>query len=129
LISFLTRDENDITDIKSIDRIGKSDHVVIVFGYLCECDNDSVTQVQYIYERGVSFVSELCSIDWENEFDGLDVNAMWIMFHDKFIQLVDRYVPIKSFYNKYSHPPWLTKSILHVIKSKDKLWIKYKITM
>jgi len=63
----------------------------------------------------------------ENEFDGLDVNAMWIMFHDKFIQLVDRYVPNKSFYNKYSHPPWLSKSILHAIKSKHKLWTKYKI--
>jgi len=48
--------------------------------------------------------------------------------YDKFIQLVNRYVPIKSFCNKYSHPPWLTKSILHAIISKHKLWIKYKIT-
>jgi len=50
------------------------------------------------------------------------------MFHEKFIQLVDRYVPIKSFYNKNSHPPWLSKSILQAIKFKHKLWTKYKIT-
>jgi len=38
-------------------------------------------------------LSELCSIDWENKFDGLDVNTMWITFHDKFIQLVNKYIP------------------------------------
>ena len=57
----LTSDENDITDIKSMDPIGKNVHVVLMFGHLCDYDTESVTQVRYMYERGdyFSFTSNI----------------------------------------------------------------------
>ena len=61
-----------------MDPIGKSDHVVLMFGFLCDYDTKSVTQLRYVYERGDydSFTSELCGIEWEYVFAGLDINTM-----------------------------------------------------
>ena len=50
-----------------------------------------------------------------------------IYFHKVLVSLVDGYVPSSSTFNrKYSE--WMTKPILHKIRLKRKVWMKYKIT-
>ena len=80
--------------------------------------------LRYLYERGDYDSSKLYNIEWENVFAGLDINTMWNVFHSKFMQFVNKYVPTKSFTSdKSSYPSWLNKEVLCAIKSKHKIII------
>ena len=76
-----TNDENFISEITSLPPLGKSDHITISFDFQCylklNCRN-------YKYNYGCgdyqSITSELLNINWTILFNGLDIDATWLLF-------------------------------------------------
>ena len=72
-------------------------------------------------------VAKLLEIDWSQFFDTLSADDGWIYFHKILVSLVDEYVATSSTSTR-KHSEWMTKPVLHKIRLKWKVWMKYKIT-
>ena len=49
---------------------------------------------------------KLLNIDWAHLFEGQDMDAMWLCFHTKLLNLIDKDIPTDSF-NSKPKPKWL----------------------
>ena len=49
---------------------------------------------------------KLLNIDWAHLFEGQDMDAMWLCFHTKLLNLIDKDIPTESF-NSKPKPKWL----------------------
>ena len=67
-----------------------------------------VSMPKYLYGRGdyESMTHELLNIDWAHLFEGQDMNVMWLCFHTKLLNLIDKYIPVETF-NFKPKPKWL----------------------
>ena len=117
----LTDDENIVSNITSLPSLGKSDHIVIEFDFLCYCTIDFHKVSKYLYNRGnyTSITSQLLNTNWEVLFEGLNTEEMWSLFHSKLLFLIDKYIPTQTF-EPNSRPKWLNSSTLKAIKQKHK---------
>ena len=52
---------------------------------------------------------------------------MWLCFHTKLLNLIDKYIPIETF-NSKPKPKWMDLFTLKKIKLKHKAWNIYKTT-
>ena len=84
---------------------------------------------RYLYDFGdyQQIVTKLSEIDWSQIFDTLSADDGWIYFQKVLVSLVDEYVPTSSTFTR-KHSEWMTKPVLHKIRLKQKVWMKYKIT-
>ena len=67
---------------------------------------------------------ELLDTDWVQLFEEQDMESMWLCFHTKLLNLIDKYIPVKTDSSK-PKPKWLNWSTLKTIKLKHKAWNKY----
>ncbi|CAC5382530.1 unnamed protein product [Mytilus coruscus] len=73
----------------------------------------------------VSFTNEWEVIDWKLEFNELDINQMWKVFSDKYLESINKYVP--KTYPKpgcMKKPLWMTFDCLCKIKRKKRAWAR-----
>ena len=112
----LTNDENTVSSMTSLSPLGKSDHIVIEFVFLCYCTVECHSVSKYLYNRGdyVSMTRDLLNTNWEVLFEGLNTEKMWLLFHSKLLFLIDKYVPTQTFESN-SKPKWLNSSTLKAI--------------
>ena len=118
-----------MTDLTSLPPLGKSDHVVISFEFLCYHSIECVNVLKYLYGRGDyrSMTHELLDTNWAQLFEGQYMESMWLCFHTKLLNLIDKYIPVKTASSK-SKPKWLDWPTLKAIKLKHKTWNTYKAT-
>ncbi|XP_065895972.1 uncharacterized protein [Dysidea avara] len=121
--------QHEVTDLTSLPPLGKSDHVVISFEFLCYHSIECVNVPKYLYGRGdYRFMShELLDTNWAQQFEGQDMESMWLCFHAKLLNLIDKYIPVKTASSK-PKPKWLDWPTLKAIKLKHKTWNTYKAT-
>ena len=102
---------------------------VISFEFLCYHSIDCINVSKHLYGHGdyESMTHELLNIDWAHLFEGQDTNAIWLCFHTKLLNQIDKYIPIENF-NSKSKPKWLDLFTLKKIKFKHKIWNIYKTT-
>ena len=56
-------------------------------------------------------IGDLAAMNWEEEFEGLAIDDLWLRFKDILDSLVGRYVPlVKGRRKKY--PQWMTKDVI-----------------
>jgi len=94
----LTDDENTVSYIISLPPLGKSDHIVIEFDFLCiECHKIS----KYLYNRrdyaSITSYSQLLNTNWDVLFEGLNTDEMWSVLHSKLLFLIDKCIPTVTF--------------------------------
>ena len=125
----LTNNEHMIPEITSQPPLGKSDHIVIEFEYLCYYTAQQHNVSQYLYDHGdyESMKHELLSTDWEQVFGSLDMQTIWSIFHSKMLLLIDKYIPSCIFRSNVK-TKWLNLSTLKLIKRKHKARNTYKAT-
>ena len=125
----LSTDKHEVTDLTSLPPLGKSDHVVISFEFLCYHSIECVNVPKYLYGRGDyrSMTHELLDTNWAQLFEGQDMESMWLCFHTKLLNLIDKYIPVKTASSK-PKPKWLDWPTLKAIKLKHKTWNTYKVT-
>ena len=112
-------DQSAVSNVTSLPPLGNGDHIVISFEFLCYHSIDCINVPKYLYGHGdsESKTHELLNIDWAHSFEGQETNAMWLCFHTKLLNLIDKYIPIKTF-NSKPKPKWLDLFTLKKIKLK-----------
>ena len=90
----LTNDENNVGLILTPDPLGKSDHILMEFNYICSVSLVETVSVKYQYEFGnyQEFCAELESTSWNDLFADLSVESMWACFYSRFKVLLDKYI-------------------------------------
>ena len=67
----------------------------------------------------------MAEIDWKNEMDGLDVNAMWQLISTTLKSAIDTYIPIKKSGGK-TQPVWFDNEVKKCIEMKRRAWKTWK---
>ena len=130
LVLVLSDDEHSVINkLLVTDSLGKSDHFMVEFEYICYVVTVENHILRYLYDFGdyKQIVTKLLEINWFQIFDTLSVDDEWIYFYKVLFSLVDEYVPNSSICTR-KHSEWMTKPVLHKIRLKRKAWMKYKIT-
>ena len=91
------------------------DKEVISLSRVCTC----------LYDKDV-FVEKLRSLDWAKVTSVKNVNDSWKLFHEMFLQILDRVAPIKNVRLKQRTEQWFTGDILRSISVRDKAWKQYR---
>ena len=95
----------------------------MLFSYSIDCIN----VLKYLYGCGDygSITHELLNIDLAHLFEGQDMNAMWLCYHTKPLNLINKYIPIESL-NLKPKPKWLDLfTLTEKIKLKHKICMEY----
>ena len=65
------------------------------------------------------------SFDWENAFNGKDINSQVDLFNETLMNIFSNFIPNKIKTFRDSHPPWMHDDIKSKIKLKHKLSHRY----
>ena len=78
-----------VSEINLLPSIGKSDHVMISFNFDCYITSEfeNSQQIKYNFHRGdyQSINANLSSLDWDDEFNGLDLSRSWSRLTETYI--------------------------------------------
>ena len=91
----LTKDENDIENVTILPSLGVSDHVVIKFDFLCPFKENYTGKAKIKYNSCdfASFTEDWGNENWEDKFEGMDIDNMWNCFSQNYHESVEKYVP------------------------------------
>ena len=128
-----TNEENMIENLVYEAPLGKSDHAVLHFTFICQLPS-APPSIKVQYEKGnYTKLNEVLSrVDWISEFSKYpnDVEKQWSFFKDKYEEAEKTYVPRKIVHlngkikKKFSIP--LDRENLRKIKKKNRLWTKIR---
>lgn len=69
---------------------------------------------------------EISKINWSTLESCCNVDSALQCFYSNIFDLFELYVPKKRSYDCDKYPPWFNKSVIILIKEKNKAWIKFK---
>ena len=133
-----TRYEEEIQHLTSEAPLGLSDHSVLNIRIRCDKNITAHTTTKYLFDKGDynSLITEFGKIDWNSLFAGDnlrdDVDKQWQLFKIKYLELVDKYIPKRTF-SKTAQNPGDTrgkycKDVKLAVKKKHRLWQRYMET-
>ena len=133
-----TRHEEEIQHLTTEAPLGLSDHSVLNFRMLCDKNVTASTTTKYLYDKGDynNIITEFGQTDWNSLFAGDnlrdDVEKQWQLFKNKYLELVDKYIPKRTF-SKTSQIPGdmkgkYSKDVKLAVKRKHRLWQRYMET-
>ena len=118
--------EGLINSVRTLGRLGKSDHEIVAFEVKLDpkragnqCASLNFSKANFSKMR-----TALASEDW-NEMEGMDVNGMWSCVKEKLQKLIESNTPVKKI-RKNSSPPWMNNEIRRNIVAKRRAWKKWK---
>ena len=127
----LCNEEGMIDNVTKEDRIGKSDHKIIMFTVNTTDKHMNHHQQSYYKNyRKANFVEmrrRLNVVEWEKELAEKNVNDAWDSIRGLLVRLTDEHVPESRIRNR-NDPKWFNNEIKRSIKEKKKAWTKYKNT-
>ena len=127
----ITKAEHNIDNIEIGPSLGCSDHVTLIFDFICECKVTYNGNERYLYRKCdlAEFASEWENVDWTSTLENCNTEEMWTLFAQKYDDCVKKYVP-KSRPKKGCKPKplWMTSETLLHIKRKRHVWNKYLAT-
>ena len=126
-----SNEEGMVSDIQYNPSVGRSDHLVLSFKFICYTPNTSKnnTHSTYNFFKGdyQSIKSQLEQTNWEGEMEGLDLSSSWLWFTEQYIDLLEKFIPeSKPRQKREKAGPVVTQSCLDAIKNKHRKWLKYK---
>eukprot|EP00794_Sanderia_malayensis_P000872 gene872-166_t len=127
-----TNEEHMIDDLRSTEPLGKSDHVRLLFQYVCYSGinvNDTQRE-RYNYWKGdyVSLQNMLSEVTWENEMGDMNVDESWYFFRDKVITAIKDYIPLFVPKKPNAKPPYWNKSLTRHVRKKYNLFRRWERT-
>ena len=94
----LTNEEQQYGNLSHLPPLGKSDHCILSFEFICEFDKPkALPKYQYHKADYQSMETDLRESNWKQNFlanNTADVSGLWHIFKTKIHQLSDKYVPI-----------------------------------
>lgn len=124
-LDLVITEEENIIDLEVDSPLGKSDHVVLKFKYVCYLDNLEEYKdggfPKYIYYKGdyEKMSQMLMGIDWENELNGKTVEEMWNKYKKIMYELYHQCIPVRAKRKKMtSKPPWMNVKASRAVRRK-----------
>ena len=130
ILDLILSTENDlVSDLLVASPIDKSDHCAIFWSVPWKIEYDDNIKVIYNYYKGDyrKMINYLIKDVTLNNFISNDVEVNWLCIKNCLIECRDRFVPTCKQNNK-DYPKWMSSSILKAIKSRNRLWSKFKVT-
>lgn len=53
-----------------------------------------------------------------------NVDVLWDNWHTEFVEIVNKFVP-KVHCKSHSSAPWIDSDVIHLVKKKERAWIKF----
>ena len=124
-----TNEEFMVENIRGIAPLGKSDHVGVVWTFICssgiELSDNHHTSLNFRKGDYSSMNQYFSSINWEEEMQSLNCDDAWQFLKEKFEIGVKENVPLKK--QKQKHKPrWMTSKVKKAVKKKYALYQKYR---
>ena len=117
----ITRDESYVDEISYNSPLGKSDHLVLMFGYRCYPDIEEEEGLKPLYHKTdyPAIKKQLSEVNWAEKLQGLNTNERWEVFCEKFNKTVDENTP--KVQKRRKHPIPLDQEIRQKIDEKDRM--------
>ena len=118
--------EGLVNMVRTIGRLGKSDHEMISFRVTMEAKKAKKQQASLNYLRAnyQEMRNMMKSESWE-EMEVMDVNEKWIYVKKKILESIEKHTPRRKS-SKRMGPPWMNKDLKKCINEKRKAWKKWK---
>lgn len=122
----ITADDRAIEEIEYQSPLGKSDHCILIFNYVCSLPMRKVNKTRKNYRKAnyQGLKADLDEKDWDTILNNKDINKVWGNFKKIIKELEEKHVPISKLSNKNTKIP-LDKEIINLIKEKSRLSKKF----
>ena len=128
----MTNEIGMIPGVEISSPIGKSDHSVIIFTFLCYWEMDTQKRIKKLYNKAdIPKMKEMLTLDWEDEFSGYEnnVNGKWAAFRNKLIEVENTCIPKKVIsQNTRNKCLPLDEKTRMKIRKKHRCWQRYMET-
>ena len=124
----ITNNFESVENIEYQSPLGKSDHCVITFDYVCQTSIKSGDKTRKCYKKAnfEQIKKELNDIDWPLYLSDLEpLEESWAKVHSKIIELEDKYVPTIKVKCDKNHNFPLDTETRDMIKQKNALAHKF----
>ena len=120
-----TKEENDVKNIEVLNPLATSDHGVVVCDVVCEWRENSVFIPKRVYHKGnYELMNHLIQeVNWEMEFEGLNIHQKWAVFKSKLEEIANQCIPMSE--PKRYKTPWMNRKVTAAYKKKYHAWKRY----
>jgi Reverse transcriptase (RNA-dependent DNA polymerase)/Endonuclease-reverse transcriptase len=120
----LTNVPERVENVRSVGRLGSSDHFMIQAEILVGKHKEQQQGfVKNWWKADWSKMKEeMAAIDWSS-LEDLTADEGWTFFKNSIDQVVERNVPLKP-RGASGRPPWMSREILREVRKKRRLWAK-----
>ena len=121
----ITKDEFCIENLEYQSPLGKSEHCVFLFDYICYIPTNTKKKERRNYRRADydSMRKELAFFDWDSYLKCDDIDEMWSKFCAKYVE--EKYVPLVKVGGSKRRQIPLDKETVNKIKEKNVLSRKF----
>ena len=121
--------EGIITSVKTLGRIGNSDHETVAFNITVNGreGEDVKTSWNFRKARFKEMREAMVETDWKKELTGKTTDEMWVFIRGRVKGLMSKFIPRRKM-KKKDEPKWMTADIRKSILSKRKAWKRWKET-
>ena len=122
-----TNEGNMVENLHYFSGLGKSDHLVLEFKFICYITTNPNLSKKLNFAKGnyQEMIKVLENISWIEKLQGLSLTDSWEVFAAKLVQLIEKFVPeSKVPQGKGKHNPVVNKRTLDAIKEKRRIWKK-----
>jgi len=107
----ISSDINMVTDVEVLDHLGNSVHNIIVQNLVCNVSvgKSKMQYRQYHKAYYATMRERLSNIDWDIEFNDLDVDELWSKFCYFIEKAFDQFVPLRYSKSKKT-PKWMNRN-------------------
>ena len=125
----LCNHEGMIQEVRADGRVGKSDHDIITFEIDVGGRREQNKRLVYNYRKAdfTAMRKAVTDINWFREWEGEDVNGMWVKLKNHIKELMAKHIPTKT-RKEVMQPQWMDNEVKRAIEKKKGAWKIWKET-
>ena len=120
-----SNEEHMIDNIALLPGLGKSDHCIITFNFICYLQDSALDSQKLNYFKGdyVAIKESLSDYDWDKYLNNVD--EFWEHFYEQITQAMQKHIPISKGRASF-RKPWMNKCTAEAIDKKRRAWVRYQ---
>ena len=127
----LTNEEGMVDGMKYDTPLGKSDHLVLKFNFLCYKEDNHSNPIKYMYHKGnyEKIKENMADHNWREDMEDLNTEESWSLFEDRITKSMEENIPkTKPTPGKKRKPLWMNEKVLIKLKKKSAAYKRYMQT-
>ena len=120
-----TKEEEDIKNIEVFAPLGKSDHGMVVFDFICKWKSNQNLIPRRLYFKGnyEEMNKRINETNWVALFEGKNIHEKWKIFKEKIEEIAEACIPMSKPMRRYA--PWMNRKVVQAQKKKYFSWKRY----